>query len=175
MFIDEVLRVLSELGAVDGRFQSIRSAEGVTAIVDYAHTPDALQNVIGTINEIRTPEQKLYVVVGCGGNRDAAKRPVMARIAAEGGDMAVLTSDNPRLEDPEAIIAEMKAGLDPTSRYVAIVNRREAISAAVAMARPGDIVLVAGKGHETYQDAGGVKTHFDDREEVQKAMHIDQF
>lgn len=168
---DEVLRILSELHAVDGRFEYIRSAEGVTAIVDYAHTPDALQNVIGTINEIRTPDQHLYVVVGCGGNRDAAKRPKMAHIAAKGGDMAVLTSDNPRLEDPEAIIEQMKAGLEPGDRYLAITNRREAIRTAVALARPGDIVLVAGKGHETYQDAGGVKTHFDDREELRAAMH----
>lgn len=168
----EVLRVLSELDSVDGRFQTMRSPEGVTAIVDYAHTPDALQNVINTINEIRTPDQRLYVVVGCGGNRDAAKRPVMARIAAEGGDMAVLTSDNPRLEDPDAIIEEMKAGLDPTSRYIAITNRHEAIRAAAALARSGDIILVAGKGHETYQDAAGVKTHFDDREELQQAMNI---
>ncbi len=168
---DEVLRILSRLEAVDGRFQSIRSPQGVTAIVDYAHTPDALQNVIDTINEIRTPDQRLYIVVGCGGNRDAAKRPVMARIAAQGGDMAILTSDNPRLEDPEAIIEQMKAGLDPTSRYLAITDRREAIRSAVALAHPGDIILVAGKGHETYQDAGGVKSHFDDREELQNAMN----
>ncbi len=169
---DEVLRILSELHPVDGRFEAIRSKEGVTAIVDYAHTPDALQNVIDTINEIRTPDHHLYVVVGCGGNRDATKRPEMAHIAASGGDMAILTSDNPRLEDPEAIIEQMKAGLEPGDRYLAITNRREAIRTAVTLARPGDIILVAGKGHETYQDAGGVKSHFDDREEVRQAMHI---
>ena len=170
---DEVLRILSELRPVDGRFEAIHSKEGVTAIVDYAHTPDALQNVIDTINEIRTPDRHLYVVVGCGGNRDATKRPEMAHIAASGGDMAILTSDNPRLEDPEAIIEQMKAGLEPGDRYLAITNRREAIRTAVALAHPGDIILVAGKGHETYQDAGGVKSHFDDREEVRQAMHIE--
>lgn len=170
---DEVLRALSGLGPVDGRFESIRSHDGVTAIVDYAHTPDALQNVIDTIDEIRGKDRKLYVVVGCGGNRDRTKRPEMARIAAEGADLAVLTSDNPRKEDPEAILAEMKAGLDASSRYLCIADRREAIKAAVALARPGDIVLVAGKGHETYQDVGGVKHHFDDREEVRRAMGLE--
>ena len=114
-----------------------------------------------------------YVVVGCGGNRDRTKRPEMARIAADGADLAVLTSDNPRKEDPEAILAEMKAGLDASSRYLCIADRREAIKAAVALARPGDIVLVAGKGHETYQDVGGVKHHFDDREEVRRAMGLE--
>lgn len=170
---DEVLRTLSGLGPVDGRFESIRSHDGVTAIVDYAHTPDALRNVIDTIDEIRGKDRKLYVVVGCGGNRDRTKRPEMARIAADGADLAVLTSDNPRKEEPEAILAEMKAGLDASSRYLCIADRREAIKAAVALARPGDIVLVAGKGHETYQDVGGVKHHFDDREEVRRAMGLE--
>lgn len=167
---DEVLRILSDLTSVDGRFEPIHSKEGITAIVDYAHTPDALQNVIGTINEIRKKDQKLYVVVGCGGNRDATKRPEMAKIAVDGSDMAVLTSDNPRLEKPGAIIEQMKSGLEPGARYLAITDRREAIKAAVALARPGDIILVAGKGHETYQDVGGVKHHFDDREEVRAAF-----
>ena len=167
---DEVLRILSDLTSVDGRFEPIHSKEGVTAIVDYAHTPDALQNVIGTINEIRKKDQRLYVVVGCGGNRDATKRPEMAKIAVDGSDMAVLTSDNPRLEEPGAIIEQMKSGLEPGARYLAITDRREAIKAAVALARPGDIILVAGKGHETYQDVGGVKHHFDDREEVRAAF-----
>ena len=167
---DEVLRILSDLTSVDGRFDPIHSKEGVTAIVDYAHTPDALQNVIGTINEIRKKDQRLYVVVGCGGNRDATKRPEMAKIAVDGSDMAVLTSDNPRLEEPGAIIEQMKSGLEPGARYLAITDRREAIKAAVALARPGDIILVAGKGHETYQDVGGVKHHFDDREEVRAAF-----
>ena len=167
---DEVLRILSDLTSVDGRFEPIHSKEGVTAIVDYAHTPDALQNVIGTINEIRKKDQRLYVVVGCGGNRDATKRPEMAKIAVDGSDMAVLTSDNPRLEEPGAIIEQMKSGLEPSARYLAITDRREAIKAAVALARPGDIILVAGKGHETYQDVGGVKHHYDDREEVRAAF-----
>ena len=167
---DEVLRILSDLTSVDGRFEPIHSKEGVTAIVDYAHTPDALQNVIGTINEIRKKDQSVYVVVGCGGNRDATKRPEMAKIAVDGSDMAVLTSDNPRLEKPGAIIEQMKSGLEPGARYLAITDRREAIKAAVALARPGDIILVAGKGHETYQDVGGVKHHFDDREEVRAAF-----
>ena len=167
---DEVLRILSDLTSVDGRFEPIHSKEGVTAIVDYAHTPDALQNVIGTINEIRKKDQRLYVVVGCGGNRDATKRPEMAKIAVDGSDMAVLTSDNPRLEEPGAIIEQRKSGLEPGARYLAITDRREAIKAAVALARPGDIILVAGKGHETYQDVGGVKHHFDDREEVRAAF-----
>ena len=167
---DEVLRILSDLTSVDGRFEPIHSKEGVTAIVDYAHTPDALQNVIGTINEIRKKDQRLYVVVGCGGNRDATKRPEMAKIAVDGSDMAVLTSDNPRLEEPGAMIEQMKSGLEPGARYLASTDRREAIKAAVALARPGGIILVAGKGHETYQDVGGVKHHFDDREEVRAAF-----
>lgn len=166
----EVLQVLSGLTPVNGRFQYVRSNDGITAIIDYAHTPDALDNVIKTINEIRTPDQKLYILAGCGGNRDAAKRPKMARIAAEGGDLAILTSDNPRFEDPDEIISQMKAGLDPTSKYIAITSREEAIRAAVTMASPGDIILVAGKGHETYQDVAGVKHHFDDKEEVLKAF-----
>lgn len=167
---NEVLRILSELTSVNGRFEPIHSSNGVTAIVDYAHTPDALQNVISTINEIRKKGQKLYVVVGCGGNRDATKRPEMAKIAVDGSDMAILTSDNPRLEKPEDIIEQMKAGIEPGVRYLAITDRREAIKTAVALAAPGDIILVAGKGHETYQDVGGVKHHFDDREEIRTAF-----
>lgn len=167
---NEVLRILSELTSVNGRFEPIHSPNGVTAIVDYAHTPDALQNVISTINEIRKKGQKLYVVVGCGGNRDATKRPEMAKIAVDGSDMAILTSDNPRLEKPEDIIEQMKAGIEPGVRYLAITDRREAIKTAVALAAPGDIILVAGKGHETYQDVGGVKHHFDDREEIRTAF-----
>ena len=167
---NEVLRILSELTSVNGRFEPIHSPNGVTAIVDYAHTPDALQNVISTINEIRKKGQKLYVVVGCGGNRDATKRPEMAKIAVDGSDMAILTSDNPRLEKPEDIIEQMKAGIEPGVRYLAITDRHEAIKTAVALAASGDIILVAGKGHETYQDVGGVKHHFDDREEIRTAF-----
>ncbi len=169
---DETLRVLSTLTPVDGRFETIYSEDGITAIVDYAHTPDALQRVIDAINELRKRDQKLYVVVGCGGNRDVTKRPQMARIAVDGSDLALLTSDNPRLEDPEEIIGQMKAGLEPDAHYLAITDRREAIKTAVALARPGDLLLVAGKGHETYQDIAGVKHHFDDREEVRAALRL---
>ena len=163
---DEVLRILSELTSVSGRFEYVRSADGVTAIVDYAHTPDALQNVLRTIDEIRREGQRIYVVVGCGGNRDKTKRPEMAQIAVANSDLAILTSDNPRMEDPETILEDMKAGLDPSASYLAVTNRREAIRTAVTLARPGDIILLAGKGHETYQDIAGVKRHFDDKEEV---------
>ncbi|MFQ8803836.1 MAG: glutamate ligase domain-containing protein [Alistipes indistinctus] len=147
-----MLRILSDLTSVDGRFEPIHSKEGVTAIVDYAHTPDALQNVIGTINEIRKKDQRPYVVVGCGGNRDATKRPEMAKIAVDGSDMAVLTSDNPRLEEPGANIEQSESPGWSRCAYPAMTDRREAIKAAVAPVRPGDIILVAGKGHETYQD-----------------------
>jgi UDP-N-acetylmuramoyl-L-alanyl-D-glutamate--2,6-diaminopimelate ligase len=167
---DETLRELSRLESVSGRFEYITSRDGVTAVIDYAHTPDALQNVMDTLDEVRAGGGRLFVVVGCGGNRDAAKRPVMAHIAASGSDMAILTSDNPRLEDPAAIIAQMREGLQAGDRSLAIVDRREAIRTAVAMASAGDIILVAGKGHETYQDAGGVRTHFDDREQVRDAF-----
>lgn len=162
----DVLRQLSMLSPVDGRFEYLRSEDGITVVVDYAHTPDALQNVINTVNDILQPEQKLFVVVGCGGDRDAAKRPVMAKIAASQSDLAILTSDNPRTENPDEIIAQMKAGLDRGDRYLAITDRREAIRAAVMMASKGDVVLVAGKGHETYQEINGVRNHFDDKEEV---------
>ena len=167
---EEALTELSRLTPVNGRFEYIRSGNDVTAIVDYAHTPDALKNVIETINEIRTSGQKLYVVVGCGGNRDAAKRPVMAHIAASQSDLAIITSDNPRLEDPAEIISQMRAGIQPGDKPLAIADRREAIRTAAMMASTGDIILIAGKGHETYQDAAGAKTHFDDREEIRKAF-----
>jgi UDP-N-acetylmuramoyl-L-alanyl-D-glutamate--2,6-diaminopimelate ligase len=168
---DEVLTALSGLEAVEGRFEYMVSPDGVTAVVDYAHTPDALQNVIDTINDILPPERRLITVVGCGGNRDNTKRPKMAHIAASKSDMAILTSDNPRFEEPDEIIAQMKAGIVSGDRYVAITDRREAIRAATVMARPGDVVLVAGKGHENYQDVKGVKFHFDDREEIAKAFN----
>jgi UDP-N-acetylmuramoyl-L-alanyl-D-glutamate--2,6-diaminopimelate ligase len=166
---EEVLRVLSMLESVNGRFEALRSEDGVTAIVDYAHTPDALQNVIDTINDIRGAG-RLTVVVGCGGNRDKTKRPEMAQIAVRGGDRAILTSDNPRGEDPNAILDDMVAGLEPTDRYLRIVDRREAIRTAVMLAESGDVILIAGKGHETYQEVEGVKHHFDDREQVREAF-----
>lgn len=169
---DEALRVLSELVPVSGRFELLRSAGGVTAVVDYAHTPDALANVLASINEIRRAGQRLYTVVGCGGDRDRAKRPVMARIAAEGSTRVILTSDNPRSERPEAILAEMQAGLPAGAAALTIADRREAIKTAVALAVPGDIILVAGKGHETYQIIGESRSHFDDREELRKAFEL---
>ena len=166
----EILRVLSMLHAVSGRFEKVRAGNGTTAIVDYAHTPDALENVIQTIEEIRTPAQQLIVVCGCGGDRDRTKRPEMAAIAVKYATTAIFTSDNPRHESPEAILDDMAAGLDATARYVRIADRAEAIRTAVMLSRPGDIILVAGKGHETYQIVGDVKHPFDDREEVRKAF-----
>ncbi|MBO4308011.1 MAG: UDP-N-acetylmuramoyl-L-alanyl-D-glutamate--2,6-diaminopimelate ligase [Bacteroidales bacterium] len=167
----DTLRHISELHAAPGRFQYLHG-NGITAIVDYAHTPDALKNVIATINEVRTKAQNLIVVVGCGGDRDPLKRPVMAHIAAEGCDHLVLTSDNPRTEDPEAILDAMEKGLseEEKSKTVRISNRRQAIKTATMMAHEGDIILVAGKGHETYQEINGVRNHFDDTEELNKIL-----
>lgn len=166
----EVLRVLSTLRPVSGRFEIVRAANGTTAVVDYAHTPDALENVLRTIEEIRTPQQQLLVVCGCGGDRDRTKRPEMAQIAVQYASTAIFTSDNPRHELPEAILDEMVAGLDPGTRYLRIADRAEAIRTAVMLSHPGDVILVAGKGHETYQIIGDVKHHFDDREEVRRAF-----
>jgi UDP-N-acetylmuramoyl-L-alanyl-D-glutamate--2,6-diaminopimelate ligase len=167
----EALRLLSMLEAAPGRFQYV-SGRGITGIVDYAHTPDALQNVIETINQIRRKSQQLITVVGCGGDRDRTKRPEMAQIAAEGSDKVVLTSDNPRTEQPDAILDEMEAGLkaEQLCRVVRITDRRQAIRTACMMAREGDIVLVAGKGHEKYQEVNGVRSHFDDVEELEKEL-----
>ena len=169
----EVLRLLSLLEAAPGRFQYV-SGRGITAIVDYAHTPDALQNVIATIDDIRRPTQLLITVVGCGGDRDRTKRPEMAKIAAEGNDKVVLTSDNPRTEKPDAILDEMEAGLtaQQLSHVVRITDRRQAIRTACMMAKEGDIVLVAGKGHEKYQEINGVRNHFDDVEELEKELNV---
>lgn len=171
---EDVLVALSGLTPVDGRFETIRSNDGKTAIVDYAHTPDALMNVISTINEIRKKDQKLICVVGCGGDRDKTKRPEMAKEAAIGCTNVVLTSDNPRSEEPEAILADMKAGLDAEDmkKTLVIADRREAIRTALTLAQSGDIVLIAGKGHEPYQEIKGVKHHFDDREEVRAVFGL---
>jgi UDP-N-acetylmuramoyl-L-alanyl-D-glutamate--2,6-diaminopimelate ligase len=160
-----VLTLLSLCEPVDGRFNYIRTPNAITAIVDYAHTPDALQNVLGTIQSIRTHKEKIITVVGTGGNRDAAKRPVMAKIACNLSDRVILTSDNPRFEEPEAILDDMKKGIEPqfANKVLVIVNRKEAIKTAFALAKPGDIILVAGKGHETYQEIKGVKYPFDDK------------
>jgi len=163
---EEVLRAASLLRPVSGRFEVIHAQDGTTAVVDYAHTPDALENVLRTIGEVRREGQQLLVVCGCGGDRDRTKRPEMARIAVRYASTAVFTSDNPRHEQPEAILDQMCAGLAPGDRYLRIADRAEAIRTAVMLARPGDIVLVAGKGHEDYQIVGDEKRHFDDREEV---------
>lgn len=161
---NETLRLLSAIPPVAGRFEAFRMA-GITVVVDYAHTPDALQNVLRTIRDVRRDEP-LIAVVGCGGNRDTAKRPVMARIAADRSDKVILTSDNPRFEDPDAILNDMRGGLDAaqSAQSLVIADRREAIRAALMLAQPGAIVLIAGKGHEKFQEIKGVKIPFDDRE-----------
>lgn len=169
---DEVLRTLSTLHSVSGRFEFVCAENGTTAIVDYAHTPDALEKVLQTIGEIRRPTQQLFVVCGCGGDRDKTKRPEMAQIAVQYATTTILTSDNPRHEDPEAILADMIAGLADADRYVRITDRAEAIRTAVMLSRPGDLILLAGKGHETYQIIGEVKHHFDDKEEVARAFNL---
>ena len=162
----EILKQLSNLDAAEGRFEYIKSKNNITAIVDYAHTPDALLNVLKTIETIRTKSEQLITVVGAGGNRDALKRPVMAKIASEMSDMLILTSDNPRDENPEDILRQMEEGVDILykRKILTIINRREAIKTACAMAKSGDIILVAGKGHEKYQEIKGIKHHFDDKE-----------
>ena len=168
----EVLRIMSALHSVSGRFETLRAPAGYTAIVDYAHTPDALNNVISTINQILQGNGRLITVVGCGGNRDKGKRPMMAREAVDGSWKAILTSDNPRFEEPQDILNDMIAGLDlmQKTRSLTIADRREAIKTACSLAQTGDVVLVAGKGHEDYQIIQGVKHHFDDREEVRKCF-----
>ena len=168
----EILTILSNLTPVAGRLEVIRSQGGITGIVDYAHTPDALLNVIGTLNKIREKNIQLITVVGAGGDRDKTKRPEMAAISAEGSTKVILTSDNPRTEDPEIILNDMEAGIGPElkGKTLRICDRREAIKTAVMLANKGDVILVAGKGHETYQDVKGVKHHFDDREELKKAL-----
>ena len=168
---DEALLLLSKLQAAEGRFEYV-NGKGITAIVDYAHTPDALDNVIDTINEIRKPSQMLITVVGCGGDRDKTKRPEMAQIAARKSDRLILTSDNPRTEDPNDILNDMEAGLtnEEKCNTVRITDRRQAIRTAVMMSKENDIILIAGKGHEKYQEINGVRHHFDDREEVEKLI-----
>ena len=168
----EVLRLLSELESVSGRFQYIVSETRVTAIVDYAHTPDALENVLKTIGDIRTRNEQLITVVGCGGDRDKAKRPLMAQIAASHSDKLILTSDNPRSEDPDEIITDMERGVEPQhhKKTIALSDRRQAIKLACQLAKSGDIILIAGKGHETYQEIKGVRHHFDDMETVTELL-----
>jgi UDP-N-acetylmuramoyl-L-alanyl-D-glutamate--2,6-diaminopimelate ligase len=168
----KVLTILSKLKGAEGRFEYIVAKNKVIGIVDYAHTPDAVQNVLSTIHDIRKGNEKVITVIGCGGDRDKTKRPVMARVACEWSDKVILTSDNPRTEDPAQIIKDMEEGVDPAFRRytLSITDRKEAIKTACHLARPGDIILLAGKGHEKYQEINGVKNHFDDMEEL-----IDQF
>ncbi len=172
----EVLVKMSQLVPVAGRFQTLRSPLGYTAVVDYAHTPDAIVNVLQAINEVLRGKGRVITVCGCGGNRDHGKRPIMAREAVNNSHQVILTSDNPRDEDPEAILDDMEAGLDAQQRQqvLRIASRRDAIKAACRLAQPGDVVLVAGKGHEDYQEVKGVKHHFDDREELRAIFGAQQ-
>ena len=170
----EIITHLSKLTSAKGRFDTVYSGNRITGIVDYAHTPDALKNVLETIKEIRTGNEQVITIVGCGGNRDAAKRPIMAEIACELSDKIILTSDNPRYENPEAILDEMQKGIPPVhfKKVLRISDRKEAIKTAVSLSSKGDIILVAGKGHETYQEIQGVKHPFDDKEILQQTFQL---
>lgn len=169
---EEVLTILSTLRSVNGRFEALHSPAGYTAIVDYAHTPDAITNVLNAIHEVQGGKGRVITVVGAGGNRDKGKRPLMAQEAVKGSDRVIITSDNPRFEEPQEIINDMLAGLAPAQRtsVLSIVDRREAIRTACMLAEKGDVILVAGKGHETYQDVQGVKHHFDDKEVLREVF-----
>ncbi len=162
----DILTHLSALRPVEGRFEYIKSGNNITGIVDYAHTPDALKNVLETINSIRTGNEQVITIIGCGGDRDTAKRPEMARIACEMSNRVILTSDNPRSENPDTIIKEMEKGVSPSDKmkYLSVADRREAIKIACTLAKEGDIILLAGKGHEKYQEIKGVKHPFDDKQ-----------
>ncbi len=171
----DVLQCLSNITGAEGRFDySISPKEKVIAIVDYAHTPDALVNVLATIKKLRQGNEQVITVVGCGGDRDKTKRPVMGEVACEHSDKVIFTSDNPRTEDPQQILSDMEEGLSVTAKrkYISIADRKQAIKTAISMAGPEDIVLVAGKGHEKYQDINGVKHHFDDKEVVQEMFEL---
>ncbi len=170
----QVLTTLSNLNSVEGRFQYVKSKTGIIAIVDYAHTPDALKNVLETIKDIRNGNEQVITVIGCGGDRDSAKRPIMAKIACELSTKTILTSDNPRSENPEEILNQMQKGLSPVEAKNAlrISDRKEAIKTAVAFAKEGDILLIAGKGHEKYQEINGVKHHFDDFEIIKELFEL---
>ena len=167
---EDVLLIMSTLKSVSGRLQPVHSPQGFTAIVDYAHTPDALANVLGAIHEVLNGKGQVITVCGAGGNRDKGKRPLMAQEAAKQSDRVIITSDNPRFEEPQDIINDMLAGLTPQQmkKTISITDRREAIKTACMMAQKGDVVLVAGKGHENYQEIKGVKHHFDDREVLEE-------
>jgi UDP-N-acetylmuramoyl-L-alanyl-D-glutamate--2,6-diaminopimelate ligase len=169
-----VLTTLSNLNSVEGRFQYVKSKSGIIAIIDYAHTPDALKNVLETIKDIRTGNEQVISLVGCGGNRDVAKRPIMAQIACEYSNKVILTSDNPRSENPEEILNQMQVGVNPvdSKKTLRISDRKEAIKTACTLAKEGDIILIAGKGHEKYQEINGVKHPFDDFEIVKDVFKL---
>ena len=170
----KVLTSLSKLSGAEGRFDYIVSANKIVGIIDYAHTPDAVQNILSTVHEVRNGKEKVITVLGCGGDRDKTKRPIMAKVACEWSDKVILTSDNPRSEDPAQIIKDMEAGVDPAFKRntISIVDRHEAIKTAVHLAQPGDIVVIAGKGHEKYQEIKGVRTHFDDKEQLLEVFKL---
>jgi len=169
----EILTIISQLENVSGRFEYVISSDGVTAIVDYAHTPDALKNVLETINDIRNGNEKLITVVGCGGDRDVTKRPKMAHIASQLSSQAIFTSDNPRTENAQTILDEMEVGVaaENYKKTLSILDRRQAIKTACKFSETGDIILIAGKGHENYQEINGVRAHFDDLEEVKNCFN----
>ncbi|MCH2044677.1 MAG: UDP-N-acetylmuramoyl-L-alanyl-D-glutamate--2,6-diaminopimelate ligase [Saprospiraceae bacterium] len=169
---EEVLQVLSKLGAVEGRFDYIQASNGIVGIVDYAHTPDALEKVLNTINKVRTGTEQIITVVGCGGDRDVVKRPLMAKIATQYSTQTILTSDNPRTENPDSIIRAMETGVPASHKHctLSITDRRQAIRTACKLAKAGDIILVAGKGHEKYQEINKQRFPFDDKEELRKAF-----
>ena len=171
---EDVLVTLSTLHSVNGRLEPIHAPEGYTAIIDYAHTPDALENVLAAIHEVLDGKGHVITVCGAGGNRDKGKRPLMAQEAVKQSDKVIITSDNPRFEEPQDIINDMLAGLNDEQKQktISICDRREAIRTATMLAQPGDVILVAGKGHEPYQDIKGVKHHFDDHEEIKKAFGL---
>ncbi len=168
-----VLTILSNLTGAEGRFDYVTNSKQIIGIVDYAHTPDAVQNVLSTIHDIRKGTEQVITVIGCGGDRDKTKRPVMAQVACDWSDKVILTSDNPRTENPQTIVEEMEAGVSPTNKRktLTILDRREAIKTACHLARPGDIILIAGKGHEKYQEINGVRHHFDDKEVLTEQLN----
>jgi len=168
------LQAISKLQRVKGRFETIKSPSGIFFIVDYAHTPDALENILDSVNEIRTKNERLITVFGCGGDRDHSKRPEMGKIATRKSTLAIITSDNPRTENPSDIIKEIEAGVEPQnfSKYTSIPDRREAIKMAIKFAEPKDIIVVAGKGHENYQEINGTKHHFDDKEVISELLNL---
>ncbi|MDQ8142271.1 UDP-N-acetylmuramoyl-L-alanyl-D-glutamate--2,6-diaminopimelate ligase [Chryseobacterium sp. CFS15] len=171
---EEILQAISILKRVSGRFETFKSDGGIFFIVDYAHTPDALENVLDSVNDIRTKNERLITVFGCGGDRDHSKRPEMGNIATKKSTLAIITSDNPRTEDPAVIIKEIESGVEPQnfSKYTSIPDRREAIKMAIKFAEPKDIIVVAGKGHENYQEINGVKHHFDDKEVINELWKL---